>query len=509
MTQSQSVLVRTSDDETLPTTVRLPATAEAVAVGVVAVFVAAYWAVSSILIHRAFHSNGWDLGLIDQVVWNTSEGRPFSYSFRDISYAGDHWQPILLLLVPIKWLAAGPEPLLVAQAVALAVAVVPLYAFVRQAAGYAPAAALSGGYLVGLGAARAVSFDFHTEAFAPLLAFSALWALGRGLPIAFLVCGLLTLTLKEDGALLALALAWIAWIAFGQAKAAAVLAGVSVVYGYFVTALLIPHFRGDDLNPFLERYSYLGDTPLGVVFGAITHPHLVAEQLLRIDSVEAIILVLASAAFLPLLAPRLWPALALVMVIPLLSKSPSQGDLELHYFLVPSLVALTIAAVVVRTHVDRQCSLRLGSLRLNAVAWPVMAFAVPVLLFAFLSPLPPSFSTDWRRFDVDDHATLAADFVGDIPPDARVSAQSPFVPHLAERTHIHQFPRILDAEFVLLDAYGPVPAEDHAAGYDRCLASLPQLGFDRIREEDGFSLWQRTRPAETATDAPPECSGRR
>src|SRR5688572_2204429 len=43
---------------------------------------AAYWSICSLLIHRSFHSNGWDLGLIHQVVWNSANGRLFHYSFR-------------------------------------------------------------------------------------------------------------------------------------------------------------------------------------------------------------------------------------------------------------------------------------------------------------------------------------------------------------------------------------------------------------------------------------------
>ena len=36
-----------------------------------------------------------------------------------------------------------------------------------------------------------------------------------------------------------------------------------------------------------------------------------------------------------------------------------------------------------------------------------------------------------------------------IPADASVSAQSPFLPHLAYRDKIYQFPIIKDAEFII------------------------------------------------------------
>ncbi len=212
---------------------------EAIVVGVLVSFVAGYWATCSLLIHRSFHSNGWDLGLINQVLWNSAHGQLFEYSFRDISFAGDHWEPFLLILVPLKWLHSGPEGLLVVQAVVLAAAAIPLYAAAR-AAGCRYAGALAGAYLLGLGVARAVSFDFHIEAFAPLLAFTALWGLTRGQRIVFVVAGLLVLTLKEDGALLTLALCWIAWFAFGERRSAAAVAVAAMIYGLVATAVIIP-----------------------------------------------------------------------------------------------------------------------------------------------------------------------------------------------------------------------------------------------------------------------------
>lgn len=212
------------------------ATAEIAVVVAVVCAVAAYWALCSVLIHRSFHSNGWDLGLIDQVIWNTAHGRWFHYSFRDISFAGDHWEPFLLALVPLKWAGTGPDALLVMQAVVLAAAAIPLYAAVRAMTGRGAACAVACAYLLGLGPARVVSFDFHVEAFAPLFAFAALWALATRRRVAFVVAALLILTLKEDGALLALSLCWIAWFAFGQRWWVLVLAAVAIAYAFVASS---------------------------------------------------------------------------------------------------------------------------------------------------------------------------------------------------------------------------------------------------------------------------------
>jgi len=492
---------------------------ERTVLAVVVAVAATYWAACSLLIHRGFHSNGWDLGLIHQVLWNSSYGRIFTFSFRDISYAGDHWQPFLLLLLPIEWVFHSAEALLVVQAIALAAAVVPLYAASRRLGlSHLVASAFVAAYVLSLAVAQAVSFDFHVEVFAPLLAFTAVWALASDRRWVFVMAVALILTLKEDGALLAIALCWVAWFAFRE-RGAIPLAAASLLYMLVATSVIIPHFRGDDLNPFSERYGYLGDSPLGVVAGILTKPNLIFEQLTRADALEAMAIVLASAAFLPLLAPRLLPVLALVTLLPLLSKEPGQGALLLHYLLVPSLVALVIALVVARdlkegTHPIAQPSSPLpvngegagGGVRLVLIATALVA---PLALFAWRSPLPPSFEAEMARFEVGDHARLAQSFVDDIPPHASVSAQSTFVPHLSARAQLFQFPRLAESFYVLLDENGPVPTEDRNAGFDDCKRALPALGYEVIRAEDGITLWHRTRDPSPLDGVPERCGGRR
>jgi uncharacterized membrane protein len=463
-------------------------------------FFAAYWSICSLLIHRSFHSNGWDLGLIHQVVWNSAHGRLFHYSFRNITYSGDHWQPSVLLFVPLEWLTGGPEPMLVVQAVAFALAVVPLYTAARGiGCTWQQASAISLAYLLSLGVACAVSYDFHVEAFVPLLAFTALWSLVKGSGPLFLISTLAILTLKEDGALLALALCWVAWIAFAQRSFVVAAAVAAVVYMTLATYFFIPHYRGDDLNPFIERYGYLGTSPGAVLVGILMHPTVVFSHLARPETVGAICLVFTSAALLLLAVPRLWPALGIVLLLPLLSQQPEQNALELHYLVVPSTVAMVLALVAVR---DR--ALSTGALRRF---WPAALIAGTAVLYVVLSPLPPSLGSEPDRFDVGSHARLSSSFVRQVPGNAKVSAQSPFVPHLSSREYLYQFPRVLNAEYVLLDTAAPIPVRDLQDGYAACLHALPRLGFDVVRQEGSIVLWHKARPAEDVPEVPIPCSG--
>ena len=470
------------------------------AAGVVAMACAAYYATWSLLLHRSYHSNGWDLGLIDQVIWNTAHGRWFEYSFRNISYVGDHWQPILLLLVPLKWVSNGPESLLVAQAALLGAAALPLYFASRRLIGNeAGAWATVAAYCLGLGVTQAVAFDFHTEAFVPLLVFTSLWALATERHRWFIASALAILLFKEDGALVTVSCAWVAAFAFGRRRSAVFLVGTAVAYGAIVNVWLIPHFRGNDLNPLAERYGYLGGSIAEIASTIVTRPDLVIDQLSNAGTIAAVFWLLSGLAFLPLMAPRLLPGLLLVTLPPLLAQDESQSHLRLHYMLVPATIALMIATLVIANRS------RKSARRPMPGAAVLMAFA-SILVFVWRAPLPPSLAADWDRFHIDRHARASDAIVASIPADEVVSAQSAFVPHLAERVKIYQFPRVVNARFVITDKYGPIPADDLSASYWPCLQALPILGFDVIRQDDGISVWEKRRPAESVPNVPVPCS---
>jgi hypothetical protein len=261
----------------------------------------------------------------------------------------------------------------------------------------------------------------------------------------------------------------------------------------------MPEIRGDDTNPLSERYGYLGDNAPEMLFSAVTQPHLIFDQLNRWSAFEAVALVLLGAGLLPLAAPRLWPPLALLLLAPLLAQHPAQSTLSLHYMVVPATFALVVAACVLKSTAT-PISLGFGSrMRAGASAAAGATLVCAAGIFAWKSPLPPSFAAEPSRYQVDSHSRLARSFVDDVPDGVAVSAQATFVPHLSQREDIYEFPRIEDADWILLDEKRPVPSYDQH-GFEDCRRELPALGFDIVRQEDRITLWQRTRqPEEDAT----------
>src|SRR5437867_6755890 len=87
--------------------------------------------------HWAFHSTALDLGVFDQVLWNTVHGR-FMESTLSLercdphSFFLDHVSPALLLIVPFYAAFQRPETLIVFQTAALALGAWPVYLWRRH-----------------------------------------------------------------------------------------------------------------------------------------------------------------------------------------------------------------------------------------------------------------------------------------------------------------------------------------------------------------------------------------
>lgn len=121
-----------------------------------------------------FYSANWDLGINQQLLWTTAHGR-LLYETADLaffnahSYLQVHSTYVAFAIAPIY--AAWPHQitLLSLECTVFAVSAIPLYLYARetvQRPGLRLAAITL--YLAGFGAVSALTFDFHWESFLPL-----------------------------------------------------------------------------------------------------------------------------------------------------------------------------------------------------------------------------------------------------------------------------------------------------------------------------------------------------
>ena len=90
------------------------------------------YGVSAILRHWHFNSS-YDLAIYDQAVWHLSRFEPPASSFRGMTNLfGDHFHPVIVLFAPLFWVVSASETLLAAQAVLLAISIIPVFVYARD-----------------------------------------------------------------------------------------------------------------------------------------------------------------------------------------------------------------------------------------------------------------------------------------------------------------------------------------------------------------------------------------
>src|SRR5271165_1580662 len=101
----------------------------------IAVFYCIFMVIYLIVLHRTLGTHAEDMGIMDQVFWNTAHGhflhQTICNAISDNNCLGDvsrwaiHFEPLMLIFVPLYWVVPGPITLFTLQTVAVAIGALP------------------------------------------------------------------------------------------------------------------------------------------------------------------------------------------------------------------------------------------------------------------------------------------------------------------------------------------------------------------------------------------------
>jgi uncharacterized membrane protein len=484
-----------------------------------------------------FQAQAFDLGNMDQAVWNTLHGRFFEFTNRGWDYYGPptrlaiHVEPILLPLALLYLIHSSPETLLIFQSLALGLGAIPVFLLARHWLPRWPlvGVALVLTYLLCPSLLGENLFDFHPVTLATPLLIAAVLAMEKRRYGWFLLVAGLAAMCKED---VGLTVAFLGvYIAFWHNRRwfGLTFAAFSAAWSLICFFVIIPHFLDSPQvgNNYWDRYAGLGSTPSQAIIHLITQPWIIFGTILTFNKLSYVFRLLLTGGLLGLL----FAPLALIPGLPelsinVLSDKPAQYSGVYHYNAV-MIAFLAVAAVkgtaIVARHLERD---RDGWARLNRYghirtllhkrfpwrwlplwywwlalkvgsgwSWLVrrvspragMAFVSLVLLFFAgynlvltstpLAPFIPSLSTGVREDRINHLLAM-------IPPNASVSASDTLNPHLSERQGLYLFPDIGRgdniAEYIVIDV-SYLPYEDRStaiATFDQLTS--PQRGIYQI-----------------------------
>jgi uncharacterized membrane protein len=395
----------------------------------IAGYIAAYgWL--SLERHNRFNSTGYDLAIKEQVVWNTAHGRFFASSPEVDNAFADHFQPIMLVLVPLYIPVPSPEVLLWVQTIGLALGAAPLYRLAqRRLHSSVVALAVAAAYLLFPAVGFINRFDFHPEALAVPAFLFAFEALDRGDLIATSLWLLVPLLGKESLGFSVAIFGLYATIFCRRVRFGLFWALVGLAVSSITMFWLIPTLR-DGPSDTLARYGWLGETPSQMLQTLVTRPGYVWGNLAEPNRALYLLQLLAPAGFLALLA---LPELLLAtpgLVINLLAQHHCQPKIYCQYA-VPIVPFVFIATVVGLQ--------RLKGLLRHRWSWTIIGLGIlPLTVMALTLDNPISEERDvLPALTKLPNAEAVYRALATVPREASVVTTNAYAPHLAQREGLY------------------------------------------------------------------------
>ena len=294
----------------------------------------------AVLRYDTFKATAFDLGNMDQVIWNTLHGRFFQFTNEALDWYGPptrlavHFEPIILPLSLLYAFHADPRILLVFQTLALASGALPVFLLTRHFLPRWPimAALMATAYLLMPALLGLNIFDFHPYSLAtPFLLYAMLALTYRRYGWFLLACVLAAAT-KEDVPLTVAMLGVLVIWKYKLPRLGTVLILGGILWSALAFGVIIPHFYpGAQHNNFWYRYEQLGNTPATAIINLALHPWLLFTTFITLDRVYYVAGLLRSTGFLALLAPEWLLAALPSLAVNLLSTDPTTYSGVYHY----------------------------------------------------------------------------------------------------------------------------------------------------------------------------------
>ncbi len=382
--------------------------------------------------HAHFGTFGFDLGIYDQGIWLLSRFKDPFVTVRGLDLFGHHMNVALLLFVPFYWLGGGPIFLLVAQVLSQASGAIAIFLLARdRLKARWPAVALSSIILLHPTYQFLVWEYFHPDALAlgPLL--FAYWAARAKRWRWFAVAAVLAMACKEDVAL-AFILMGVVIAIRGDRRIGTIVAAAAAAWFMAATRIFIPRFNG--IGPFYDSFfGEFGRSPTQVVGHVVTHPGRTFDVATEPDRMNYYRMLFAPVAFLPVFALSTLLIALPMLGVNVLSTFPYQRDAKFHWS------GLVLAGIILAT--------------VEAIAWlgrtpTAKAFLVGLVVATSLastvawgpSPIGVKYHAGYWPFGPDARRAPKEAAAAMVPDDADVSAVYLFVPQLAHREKIYEFP---------------------------------------------------------------------
>ncbi len=441
--------------------------------------------------HRGFAERSADEGMFENLLWNATHGHGLRTAIENqVPHLAVHFSPVLYAIAPLYACFPSMHIVHFVTAALIAVAGAVFHRHVARTLEPGAAIPLMVVFLLCPTIVLQTFMEFHEQALAvlPLTVLLVAWSQERR--AAALLGALALLSVREDNALLVLALGMLSLTAPRRRRTGFALVTLGVVWLALWRVVGIRLLGGEQLpSVFGETYAQWGRTPSEIVRAVLTHPLDVARHLLARVPLQYLALLLVPAlGLLPFGSALVLVMLPQLAMILLAGHDSRMFQIRMHYSIAPAIVVL-FAAVDTLSRLPATAGG--GATRVRRWA-PIAMMAIALLLVPGWALRARARLNPYTR---EIRAALAA-----VPDTASVSAPGYLINHLAARHTIG----LMWSE--TLPATSMVVLEDSSRFFlntttvdafftPRFDSLLRNGGFVKTYARDGWHVYQRSAPA--------------
>ncbi len=387
---------------------------------------------------------------------------------------GDHFDPILLVFVPIYWLIKSPYALVVSQVLLVLSGVIPLYlAAKRKLKNFYLALSLVWSYLLFGGLQFGYMYGFHPIVFAPFFLFWLYYFFTKNMRRAYYIFLFLSLCVKEEIAFTMIFFGIYIFLFKKKVKIGLITIITSVLWVFLCFKIIFPHFS---ISGFLHFGQYGGS-----LTRFLTNPMEIIDRLSAPDyKLETFLVSYGAFAFLPLLYPP-----AFVITVPaILEKLLSSNIAALNGFH----YSAVITAVILIASIESLVVL-LKYKKIRLVAKPIfltIAILAAAIYFHFSYGYKPFYQPSL-------HADLIYKTVAAIPENASISAQYQIAARISRPTgKILPSPRFPEkSDYVIIDLKMPVVLTKVETMNSYIQTLIKSREYKLIFQKDGLLVFKK------------------
>lgn len=405
----------------------------------IATFFTAIYFYHSLYKHLSYDSSAFDLGIYTQISYLYSHNLPIFSTLKGTNLLADHFGPILMILSPIYRIFPSAITLLFVQALFVGISGIFIYlvAFDKLKSPLT-ATLITLSYLSSGGIIAATNFDFHlaTISVLPLSLLIYSWYFKKIKLYWFAL--IFSFLFKEDIPVFTFGLG-LYQLLIGERKIGIITTTISAVSFYLIKFQIMPFLWNPGVSGSYINTSFLPITqPLELTILLITNPRIFLDHLFNSPlKSQTIDVLLRPFAFLSALSPLTYLAVLPNLYFRFSSTYQASWTNSFHHNanLMPFL-AFSSILVIDKYKIPKK---------------PLTLLLVFLLITSSFSPNGPVF-TDLQRHieDANVYAYIESS-ITDIPQNLSVAAQSPIVPHIANRETVYLFPEFPQADIIILD----------------------------------------------------------